>query len=381
MKVGILTLPLRDNYGGILQAVALSSYLATKGHEVVLIQKSAQPPRGLKASLKSVARELLLKIPLPGLINTPKLLSVRRIRLHRSFIESAFRNISPKVFTTDDLRTYVEREGVEAIIVGSDQVWRKRYIDDPYYLSYFLDFVDGKACRKIAYAASFGKDYWEGTGDSKRIGELLSDFTAVSTREQSGVRICQDTFEYTQAVSVLDPTLLMDQKFYIDKVINGNVSKDYTVNGLLTYVLDEDPEKLAIIRAAMNAIGCEVATHLKGFSSHTRIYTIPEWVASFQRANFVVTDSFHGMLFSIIFEKNFVVIGNSHRGMERFTSILSQIGLENRLILRTDDLSKSQFSQIDYSRVNEALRPLKERSFSFLEKTLKTAPSEVVFSE
>ena len=108
--------------------------------------------------------------------------------------------------------------------------------------------------------------------------------------------------------------------------------------------------------------------HLKGFNTSQTIYSVPEWLASFSNADFVVTDSFYGMVFSIIFEKNFIVIGNENRGLDRFVSLLCLLGLEDRLILNKSELNIDKLQKIDYDRVKEILG--KEKTFSkiFLKK-------------
>lgn len=376
MKIGILTLYLKDNYGGILQAIALCNYLETQGHSVTLLQKPTLPPSGLVASLKAAARWLLLCIPFHDFrrlrtIRRQKRKAAERTARHRPFLKEMIRDISPSLKSKQELQDFVEQKGLEAVIVGSDQVWRKQYINDRYYLSYFLDFVDVRKCRKIAYAASFGTNHWEGSEDAERIGALLKEFTAVSTREQSGVRICRDTFGYPHAIHLLDPTLIMSREFYVTQIIEKHVSTDFKISGLLTYVLDEEGGKADIIRRAMEATGSVSATHLKGFNTSGHTYTVPEWLAGFHQADFIVTDSFHGMIFSIIFEKDFIAIGNKSRGLERFTSLLSQLGLNDRLVFDASDLKASLFAPIDYKHVNEALLTLKNRSTGFLADALK----------
>lgn len=370
MKIGILTLPIAENYGGILQAVALYRYLYNQGHDVVLIYKETEPK-----IFKEIIKQILSKIPFhnfKGIKTTNNQKAWReRKKFHRPFIEKEIFKISENLYTKQDLEKFANKENFDAIIVGSDQVWRKAYIDDKYYKSYFLDFVDSKKTKKIAYAASFGKDYWEGQNDIEDISKLLHDFKAISTREKSGIDICKNSFDYEDAKHVLDPTLLTNKEFYKNEIILKYDTSRVSKGGLLTYVLDEDNEKKEIINFVKEKLHIININHLKGFNSFKTIYSIPEWLASFSNADFVVTDSFHGMVFSIIFEKNFVVIGNKTRGIDRFLSLLSLLELEDRLIFNLSDKEKLKFECIDYSKVKFILEKEKKKSVEFLLKNLR----------
>lgn len=112
--------------------------------------------------------------------------------------------------------------------------------------------------------------------------------------------------------------------------------------------------------------GLQSVHHLKGFDTSNITYTVPQWVASFANADFVVTDSFHGMVFSIIFEKEFVVIGNHSRGLDRFVSLLGVLGLDERLVFDVKNLEGKEIEKIDYSRVNSILENEKKKSIEFL---------------
>ena len=138
---------------------------------------------------------------------------------------------------------------------------------------------------------------------------------------------------------VLDPTMLMDKEFYINEIISKYDTSRVSKAELLTYVLDEEDEKKEIIDFVKENLQIDNIHHLKGFNSLKTTYSVPEWLASFSNADFVVTDSFHGMVFSIIFEKYFLVIGNEGRGMDRFVSLLTLLGLEDRLILNKSELN------------------------------------------
>ena len=264
------------------------------------------------------------------------------------------------------MEDYVLEKKFDVVIVGSDQVWRKQYINDQYYTSYFLDFVDSKKTKKIAYAASFGKDAWEGDDDIHVISQLLKDFTAISVREKSGISICKNRFNIENIEHVLDPTLLFNKDFYLSQIISKYDTSSIKSGGFVTYVLDEEEKKKNIIEFVKEKTNLQNIHNLKGFKTSNKIYSVPEWLFSFASADFIVTDSFHGMIFSIIFEKEFIVIGNKSRGLERFYSLLNLLGLKERLIIDDNDLSEKAFNKINFADVNKILNLQKEHSLKFL---------------
>lgn len=368
MKIGILTLPIAENYGGILQAVALSQYLTQEGHDVTLIYKETQP-----TLWKEIVKKTLLMIPCHNFLNVKSNAKIKkeaaaRTLLHQDFINKEIPNISPSLSSSEELTAYANQQNFDAVIVGSDQVWRKAYINDSHYLSYFLDFIRSTKTKKIAYAASFGKDQWEGKGDESKISDLLHKFSAISVREASGVDICNKTFNIKNVEHVLDPTLLMDKQFYLDLIKKYDLSKIESKK-IVTYVLDEASNKKNIIHNHKDRLGLssDDILHLKGFSHTARTYTIPEWLFAIANANFVITDSFHGMVFAIIFEKDFVVIGNKDRGLERFTSLLSILKLNEYLI---SDPHKHVEKNINYETVDLKLQEIKAKALLFLQKAL-----------
>lgn len=365
MKIGILTLPIAENYGGILQAVALSQYLTQAGHDVTLIYKKTQP-----TFWKETIKKILLAIPFHNLFNVKNNAKINkgiteRIKFHKDFINQEIPKISPIFSTSNELAAYAIQQNFDAVIVGSDQVWRKAYINDKHYLSYFLKFIQTPNTKKIAYAASFGKDHWEGKNDTDEISQLLRQFNAISVREASGIDICKETFMIDNTQHVLDPTLLMDKQFYLDIIEKYNLSNTQPKK-LVTYVLDEADNKKEIIQHYQNKMGIsnEEAFHLKGFRKSNDTPSIPEWLASISSADFIITDSFHGMVFAIIFEKNFVVIGNSDRGIERFTSLLSILELEKNLISPTE--KPQNIDNINYQIVQQKIENIRNISINFL---------------
>lgn len=372
MKIGILTLPQAENYGGILQAIALYRVLHNQENEVILIYKESYP-----TLWKEIVKKILLRIPFVDIknikVNFMKEEARQKRKLfHRNFIENEIFKISENLYTKKDLDIYMKNEKFDAVVVGSDQVWRKEYINDKYYKSYFLDFVDGNKTKKIAYAASFGKNYWEGTDDIEDISRCLKEFDAIGTRELSGIDICKNSFGVENAKHVLDPTLLIGKDFYLNEIVSKYPTPNINKGGLVTYVLDEANEKKEIIQYIKEELDIDNINHIKGFNNSAITLSVPEWLASFAYADFIVTDSFHGMVFSIIFEKNFMIIGNHDRGLDRFTSLLSLLNLEDRLIFNLKDLRNKKIDDIDYNKINKVLDLNKKLSLDFLFNAINT---------
>ena len=162
----------------------------------------------------------------------------------------------------------------------------------------------------------------------------------------------------------------MSKEFYIDEIISKYDVSNISKGGLVTYVLDEAKEKKEIIKFVQKSTDLKSLHHLKGFNNSKLTFTVPEWLTSFAYADTVVTDSFHGMVFSIIFQKNFIVIGNHDRGLDRFTSLLSLFGLEDRLVFCVEDMKDKNIDEIDYTKVNKILGENKKISFEFLASSL-----------
>lgn len=374
MKIGILTLPLHTNYGGILQAYALQTVLERMGHEVVVFDKILPEP-----SLP------LWKCPFvysKRLVN--KLLG-RKDNI--VFLEQYVSKIKPIIQqnTNKFIKNYIHRvsfktfakipnaDTFNAIIVGSDQVWRPIYFGEDHVDDAFLAFARGWNIKRIAYAASFGVDKWEYSPlQTEACKSLLYNFDAISVREESGVKLCREFFE-CKAQLVLDPTMLLDKSDYVKIIKTSNVPK--SKGNLLVYILDETPDKTELIKKIADKY------NLKPFivgSNTEKIHAplneriqppVEEWLRGFYDAEFVITDSFHACVFAILFEKQFVVIGNKKRGMSRFISLLSLFGLENRLI--AENLNVSSVDYIDFTLLRNRLAELKEKAMSFLYKSLK----------
>lgn len=372
MKIGILTLPLHTNYGGIMQAYALQQVLNRLGHEAVLINlpiTQLKKTEKAKEYVKRLIKNFLLLKPIP-LNAWPNLKERAIIAQHiNPFIQQNLSVI--ECSDRKDLLSLTKKEKIEGYVVGSDQVWRPFY--SPSVSSFFLDFLDGQNIRRVSYAASFGIDSWPfSDDDSAKFGELIKKFDAVSLREDSAVLLCKKYWNI-DACLVLDPTLLLDKQDYIKLC---NIKPDTTNREVMVYILDKSLEKTHIANRVSELVGLPVVNVMAKeiyWNVGSRrledcvVPPISEWVKGFMDAEFVVTDSFHGMVFSILFRKPFICIGNKNRGMTRFTSLLRLLSLEERLIYSLDDLSIETISNsIDYQNVDLVLHEERNKSLQFL---------------
>ena len=310
-KIGILTQHLLNNYGGLLQNFALQQCLKKIGHEVKTIDylrtMNCIP---LDRCLLSWAKTLLLFF-IPG--------------KRRRFVRCSYKGFRPCwadefvskwINTTSKCYKYKASMlgNFDIVIVGSDQVWRPKYnyrIQDM-----FLEFARNLPIKRIAYAASFGVDEWEYTlRQTKVCSALAKKFNAISVREETGVNLCKEHLG-VDATWVLDPTLLLDKEDYCEVCKDVPIIKD---RFLAAYVLDKNEA----VRVQCESIAAERNLSLKFFEASTNAsLSVSEWLAMFRDAAYVVTDSFHGTVFSIIFGKEFKCLYNESRGSARFDSLL-----------------------------------------------------------
>lgn len=373
MKIGILTLPLNSGYGGILQAFALQKTLKKMGHDTWLINRQLKRYPRWKY-LMFITYRILKKI-------LGKETIVFKEKLHRiacsytaPFINQHIQPQTNKVRNLRSFKKCIEKHQFEAIIVGSDQVWRPQYSPN-IYEAYLSNICNDKILR-ISYAASFGTDKWEYTKKQTiYCKNLINKFSSISVREDSAVELCRKYFDI-KGTQVLDPTLLLDQTDYLSAIGRKDLSRTNN-STLFVYILDQTKEKQKVINKVAKEIGLnpsyiKTSTNNNSIPLEFRLKSgVEEWLLEIYNSKFIITDSFHGTVFSIIFNKPFIVIANNSRGLTRFTSILKLFNLESRLITSFSDLDDELIqSNIDYEKVNQIKNKLKYDSILFLENAL-----------
>lgn len=379
MKIAILTQPLHTNYGGNLQNFALQKVLKDMGHEPVTIDRHNAIKLRSKLRLgyfKRLALHYLKGVEKPKARDYFDKKKEAHDRVHvLRFIET-YINKTPRIYSDQAVKKVFAENKFDTVIVGSDQCWRPRY--SPNINTYFLDFLESNNnIKKIAYAASFGTDQWEFDEQQTQMAKrLIQKFDVVSVREKQAIELVQEKLN-KEASFVLDPTLLLDKQDYL-KVIEAHQPPLPTRKGVYTYVLDPSSWKDQVISQVTESLKTKAFSNqpkatIKKPSDNLDDYIIPSiegWIKGFADADFVITDSFHGTVFSIIFNKPFVSLLNSDRGASRFYSILSEFGLEDRLVTVYDDAKINALlsQEIDYRLVNDNLIILKKISEFFLKK-------------
>lgn len=362
MNIGIVTQPLGDNYGGLLQNWALQQVLVKLGHSPITLDAYSRLP--LSTYLVKLAATATLKCLGRKQMSWPYKPQKGK-RYHCSDITTDF--IRNSIKTTEPFYYYnsqlIKDYDLDAVVVGSDQVWRP--IFNPRIADMFLDFAKKHDIKKVAYAASFGTDQWEFSPEQTLVcKKLVQEFKAVSVRENSGIQLCQKHLDVNCRL-VLDSTLLLTSDDYSKLITDVPVNAEEFI---AVYCLDKTEDKVSIF----DSISEKYNLPLHVFSAHDNIsLSVEKWLAVFRDAKVVITDSFHGTVFSILFHKPFYTILNPHRGNERFTSLLSSLHLDNRII-ETKEAVKHPATEINWDEIDDQLNLHKSESLKFLDDALNS---------
>lgn len=372
MKIGILTQHLGNNYGGILQNWALQQVLKDLGYIPITIKyihryklkKGFNYIYSIGAYIiKHLIRHrtrIYNKLPWERKPNN-ELFKFIKNNIHLSKYQNLNNKGEKKLL----------RNRFKYIIIGSDQVWRPKYNKNYLNLMYCSIVPKESDICRIAYAASFGTKDWEyDVNQSEMAKKAIKGFKAISVREKSGIKLCKEYLN-ADASFVLDPTFLLTPQHYL-RLIPENTLRNLGKGKMGIYILDDTEEKRNLIDEISQVLKLE--PHYIG-KINQKTYqkdSIEEWLAAFAKCEFIITDSFHGTAFSIIFNKPFITILNKDRGMERFISLLSELDLLERL-MNPSEIQKGQIiirNDIDWGKVNSKLNNLRRDSINFLTNAL-----------
>lgn len=346
-KTGILNLQHTNNFGACLVAYALQTAIERCGSKAQVInyrpEKKARPFSGAFRRERAAGRNFE--------------------KFRRRFL-----NLTRVCRNMDDLSEL--NASLDSFVVGSDQVWRFRYVYR-FLQEYLLAFA-APSKTLFSYAASFGTDFWEGNDQATEImREKLLRFNRVSVREESGIAICREAFG-SEAVRVLDPTLLLSAADYAPIIKESQLKLPGRY--VAKMILDETPEAAAEVERLAKEKGWEVVDI---YGSRKKIggkeamlcRPVGDWLKLLQNADYVVTDSFHCVCFSLIFEKQFICVVNPERGISRLDSLLGIFGLRDRLI---DSLKgfRPDGRETDYRQIERLLQVERKKAYRYLSDCL-----------
>jgi len=390
-KIGILTFHKAINYGAALQAYALQKKVIDLGLDAELIDYGSIGIADTTASLikKNIFNKLFKHIFRPvshfnHLVKRVKVLIIKRIEgfLFKKDLEKQIESFISfkKNYLKTSKNSYYTNKDLESteliydgVITGSDQVWNPLITQSD--LAYFLNFLNDND-KKISYAASFGSDSIPDEFQSKIIPELQS-IKHLSVREASGAVIIKN-ISNRDAQVVVDPTLLLSREEWEEVIPENKIDEPY----IFCYAFFNEPEikrlckhlskitGLKIVRLSLYHVGFQ---RTKEYFDKSTTYVNDsgplEFLSYLNNASIVVTNSFHGAIFSINFKKDFFVVSPKY-SVERIVNILDLYKLSDRLQKNGDKLPTKNDIKIDYSIVDPIIVSERSKSIAFLKNAL-----------
>lgn len=365
MKVGVITFHSAHNYGASLQTWALQKVLKNLGTEPCVINYHPDIIDRLYVAPKQNTLKKKMKYLLKKKYRNRVKKQVEKNRKYRAFIKNNFKLVG-------DFKTYDELKkaklGLDAYITGSDQVWNSDHTNgfDPAYL---LDFAESSA-KKISYAASVGREYiFPQYRD--QFQESLKSYTSISVREASACPAIESLTDKPVEV-VLDPTLLLDRNDYEElKKPSLYKGKRY----ICVYMMEANKELIRFANRLSVAIGLPIIQRKPSniFRNELGSYyldTAAEFLSEIENAEYVLTNSFHATVFSLIYEKPFISMLHTSTGA-RTSDLLKSVGLESHILYETENFHDiHQFDIDDKEGLRRRIHELQKTSYDFLHRAL-----------
>ena len=357
MKIGIVTWTHFCNYGTVLQAFALQKYLQNEGEDAEVIDYIGKLP----------IYEKLKPRKLFGIIKRKLKRSASKesmSRKHKVFDLFVKKNIKKSIHCSNKSDLERLNNVYDIFICGSDQIW------NTYCPYYYLDFVN-KDKTIAAYAPSFGRSIIKDNKIKRR--SLLNRFDFLSVREENAVSIVKQlTKNQKKDVSVVcDPTLLLEKDDWKKLLSQGECNNKY----IFCYMLGDNENNIKLVEYIAKVKNLKVKYLLGNSESNEEILSPEEFLNMIWNAEYICTDSFHGIMFSLIFNKQFFALKrfadiNKISQNSRVYSILNKLNLKNRIICSEIDINNLLDEEIDYSKVGVLLQEYAINSKEYLSKII-----------
>lgn len=340
------------NYGSILTYYSLYSYLKSLGLLVLMIEKPSLSKNDLELDWDFHSRK---------------------------FARKHYGHDISRMRSTDQM--WELNRFADTFILGCDQVFNYG-IYSGFKNTFLFNYVEDLK-KKIAYASSFGHSVDFAPPEKRpEIARLFNRFDHISVREESGARLLRKHYGFYNAEPVMDSIFLNDADFY--KNLAEESGRKAKGKFIAAYILDPTPEIEAILKHMEEKTGCKIILLLDGFKNkfaenQAKINIQAEkdieacdWLYYLSNAEYIVTDSYHGVCFSILLNKNFTALPNRRRGLARFQMIFDATGLKSRMM---HDISNERAMElvndkIDYEAINKILADKIEKSKAWLKNAL-----------
>lgn len=364
MRTGVITFHSAHNFGATLQTWALQKTLKKLGMEPSVIHYHPE------------SIDKLYEVPpMDTWKKRWQYLTRSAVRKRRKKLKQRYHRyqqfIKEQLVLTGDYHTWEELQanppGLDCYITGSDQVWNSDHTNgyDPAYL---LEFAE-PGSRKIAYAASVGREDFP-VQYRERYAKAIRSFDAVSVREKSAAEAVSNAFGKPAAV-VLDPTLLLERQEYDEIKIPSKRSERY----ILVYMMENNRSLIRLANSISVVTGLPVIQRKPGRLFKNEIdsfftHTPGEFLGELEGADYVITNSFHGTVFSILYKKPFISMLHSETG-SRTIDLLEGLGLSSHILEDAKDFKDmGQFSIEDPWQLQRKLEELRQESMHFLRQAL-----------
>jgi hypothetical protein len=355
MRIGILTFHRAHNYGAVLQAYALQEIIKGLGHEVEIIDY--RQPVIEKNYYSFSLRRCFNRNPfvmLKSICNEFKMLFVRpkKVEIFKRFAQKWLLLSEKKIYSSaqmpDDYDLYIH---------GSDQIWNSKFTKgfDEIYLGHYKTKKDNK----ITYAVSFKAEQFS---KEDLMARSLKNFVGISVREKYLIEFISPLTKQN-IKSCLDPTLLTNDTFWKNFVVKPK-EEDY----LLVYLIAKNDKALPFAERMSKLLGLKLIV----LENTKKCKTVEEFVGYFKYASFIISTSFHGTAFSIIFRKPFFTVTSNFKNDVRYISLLDSLGISERLV-DGENIFNDEISEIDYDKVYERLNNLQKESLEYLNLHLNYA--------
>lgn len=358
MKIGLVTIAHGQNYGNRLQNYAIQYILSKKGHQVETIR---HPYFGFSKMVK-------IKIVIKKFLNLKYNKETKRIEKFNKF-NKKYINFSDFFVDSAEVNSKISLY-YDAFMCGSDQIWNPNYFVEKD--SYFLSFVEGK--RKIALSASFGLENIIDPAERERIGRQLKSLSSISVREKSAQKIVRE-LSGRDSLHVIDPTLCLSKEEWMEiETKPKNIEPDKYV---LCYFLGKYPkEKVNKIREKFRKINKEIVlleneySNLGMCSDEEFSMGPSEFIWLLRNSYMVLTDSFHAIIFSIIFNKKFSILKRDTIEEDistRITGLIDMFEIQNAYYQESD---KDDYAEIDYVNAKQIIFEEKTKFLKFIDDSL-----------